>query len=190
MNKLSIKISAFAADRHAAAAVEFALLLPFLVTLLFGGIAVTDGVTARRKVAQAAGTLSDLVTQEKCVNDTFLSNTFSVAGAIIAPLAAANLGAVVSSVIVDGAGNATVAWSRPYHATARTQGTPFDLTGDLEPLKKPNTSFVVAETSFLFTPVIGIGITGPITMKDTMFALPRAAPAAMGVPYEPSGCTG
>jgi hypothetical protein len=27
-------------------------------------------------------------------------------------------------------------------------------------------------------------------MKDTMFALPRAAPAAMGVPYEPSGCTG
>ena len=133
MNKLSIKISAFAADRHAAAAVEFALLLPFLVTLLFGGIAVTDGVTARRKVAQAAGTLSDLVTQEKCVNDTFLSNTFSVAGAIIAPLAAANLGAVVSSVIVDGAGNATVAWSRPYHATARTQGTPFDLTGDLSP---------------------------------------------------------
>jgi Flp pilus assembly protein TadG len=190
MKQLSIRFRAFTADGHAAAAVEFALLLPFLITLLFGGIAVTDGVTARRKVTQAAGTLSDLITQEECVNDTFINNTFTVAEAIIAPLAPANLGAVVSSIVIDGAGNATVAWSRPYHATARTPGTPFDLTGNLELLKKPNSSFVVAETSYLFTPVIGIGITGPITMKDTTFALPRAAPAATGVPYQPSGCTG
>jgi Flp pilus assembly protein TadG len=176
----------FVSDDKAAAAVEFAILTPLLVCLLFGGIDVTEAVTARRKASQAANTLSDLVAQMKCVSNTDVGNNWEIAGAILAPMDPARLKARISSVVTDGGGSAKVAWSVQKNMSARGTGSTFD---DLPPgLKIPNSSLVVAEVSYDYAPVVGYAITGTITMADTTFALPRVAPQSTGVLYKPGGC--
>ena len=76
----------FADDRSATAAVEFALILPFLVLLMLGFIDLTDGVNARRKVTLSASTVSDLVARVKDVDNGYANSVLSAGSAILAPL--------------------------------------------------------------------------------------------------------
>jgi Flp pilus assembly protein TadG len=178
-------LRAFARDDTAAAAVEFAMLTPFLVLLLFGGIDITEAVTARRKAEQTASTLSDLVAQMKCVDNTYMNNTFELGAAIMVPLDASKLKSTISSVMVDGAGTAKVSWSVAKNTSGRATGSSFNLPAGL---KTPNTSLVVAEATYDYKPVVGYAITGTLTMQDTTFTLPRVASPSIGVAYKPAGC--
>ena len=58
-----------ARDERAATAVEFAILLPLLMTLFLGSVEATQGIAAYRKVELIAHTLADLSTQYTDITD-------------------------------------------------------------------------------------------------------------------------
>ncbi len=59
----------FAGDRKGVSAVEFALILPLMLALYFGGIELGDALTIKRKVTRVTSSLSDLVTQSTTISD-------------------------------------------------------------------------------------------------------------------------
>jgi Flp pilus assembly protein TadG len=179
-------VKRFARDDSAAAAVEFALIVPLLITLIFGGIDITESVTARRKAVQASSTMSDLVAQDDEISQAQMNNVFMAGAAIMTPFDSSRLETIVSSVRIDANKVARVAWSQAQHTSARVAGATFTLP---EKLLIPDTSVVVAEVRYRYTPVIGNGFIGEINIPKVTYALPRTGSKQTGVKCTWSGCT-
>lgn len=136
-------LAARLADKRGIAAVEFALILPLMLTLYLGSVELTKGVLASRKVTLVARALSDLASQQidcasnpataPCLTNANMATIFSAAAAIMSPYPAANLRMTVSQVDIvsyNGALYAYTKWSvvkdggiaRPCIGGGRTQG--------------------------------------------------------------------
>src|ERR1700760_2943232 len=102
------KFRALASDQRALSAVEFALILPLMVTLYLGSVEVSQGIGAKRKVTMTARTIADLVSQPTNVTNADMTNSLNAAAAVIAPFSANNLIVTVSSVKIDANGTATI----------------------------------------------------------------------------------
>src|SRR5512138_82157 len=87
-------------DENGVSAVEFAMLLPLMITLYLGSIEVTQAVSADRKMTLVAGTIGDLVaqTQNSCISTTEVTAVFEAGKAVLYPYDANLLKAVVTSV--------------------------------------------------------------------------------------------
>ncbi len=160
----------FGADDRGMSAVEFALILPLLVTLYLGVNEITQAVTIKRKLSHATSALGDLVAQQQQVDKAILENILDAATAIIVPFPIDNLRIVLSGVDVDNQGIAKVAWSEARNRSELAKGTTVSMpTG----VATNNTGFVMAELDYTYTPPIGYVITGSITLDDKFYLRPR-----------------
>ena len=70
------------------AAVEFAIILPFMAVLYIGGVELGDGLAIQVKVTDTAHTVADLISQQSANTDIATVNTIlNASAAIIAPYA-------------------------------------------------------------------------------------------------------
>jgi Flp pilus assembly protein TadG len=162
----------FAGDRSGSSVVEFALLLPLMMTMYFGSIQVTDAISADRQVTLVASTAAEITSQYSQVATSDVTNILNAAASVMAPFSvtSANATVTLSSVTVDGNGNATVAWSQSLYGTARS-GTVTNLVP--AGLLVPNTSVIWGEASYSYRPTIGWGLVGTVPMYDQIFLRPR-----------------
>lgn len=67
--------------------VEFSLLLPFMLALLWGGIELTAGLSAKRRVAMSVSTLADLTTNTKLdyVHESTVTDILDATAAVMRP---------------------------------------------------------------------------------------------------------
>jgi Flp pilus assembly protein TadG len=159
-------------ERHGVSAVEFALLLPFMLTLYLGGTEVTQAVTIKRKTTIVTRTIGDFVAQSSTITNAQMLNIMNATKAVVAPYAQGNLRIVVTSVGIDGANNATVVWSdATANATAKTAGASVTLPTGLNAF--PNTTVIWTEAEYVYTPPIGYMITGNMVLGDHMYMRPR-----------------
>jgi len=168
--RLASRLSQFCSERRAFAAVEFAMLLPVLVSLYLGCVELSRGIAADRKVTLVAHTVADLATQFTDIADSDMSNILNASAAIMAPYAASSLQAVVSELAIDAKGNATVVWSDTLNGTARTAGQAVTIPSTLA---VPNTYLILGETTYSYNPVFGYVITGTLTLTDKIYMQPR-----------------
>jgi Flp pilus assembly protein TadG len=166
------KLRGFTVDEHAVSAIEFALLLPLMITLYLGGVEVSQAVSADRKTTLVAHTVGDLVAQATDITSAGATDVLAAAATIAAPFPVSNLKITVSSVCIDSTGRiATIAWSRASaNATARS-GT---VTNSIDSrLMVAGTSLIWGEASYDYRPSVGWTITGVLTMSDKTFLRPR-----------------
>jgi Flp pilus assembly protein TadG len=175
-------------DKRGVSAVEFAIILPFMAMLYLGGTALTQGIIVKRKVVLVAHTVGDLVARDNSITNAEVTAIFDAAKAVFAPHAwSPRLKIKVSSVRVNAAGAATVAWSEALQDTARPANSSITLpTG----LNTPNTTVIWAEVGYDFTPTIGTSFTGgTITMFDQLYIRPRLVTCITRDKGTLSGCT-
>jgi Flp pilus assembly protein TadG len=167
---LQARLAGLARDERGVSAVEFAMLLPLMLSLYLGAVEVSQAVAVDRKVTLSARSVADLVAQATSVNTTDLNNILEAATAVTAPYAAANLKVTVSQVKIDANGTARVDWSVAKNTTPR----PKDQTVTLPPaLNVANTTLIWGEVQYTYTPVIGYVITGTLNLKDQIYMRPR-----------------
>ncbi len=179
--------------RHAqegAAAVEFALIVPFLITLYMGTIEISDLIAVDRRVNVVAGTIGDLVARsDGSVSSTELSSYFDAAQGIILPYSRTGLKQVVTLVEVSSTGATTVKWSVGNNGgVAKTVGQPypgFTTTTPIVVLAKSN-YIVVGETSYSYRPLLGWVIKNAISLHRESYYLPRFGSC---IKYGTTGCT-
>jgi Flp pilus assembly protein TadG len=167
---LRARLAGLARDERGTSAVEFAMLLPLMLSLYLGAVEVSQAVAVDRKVTLSARSVADLVAQATSVNTTDLNNILEAATAVTAPYAAANLKVTVSQVKIDAEGNAKVDWSVAKNTTAR----PKDQTVTVPTaLKIPNSTLIWGEVHYTYTPVVGYVLTGTLNLKDQIYMRPR-----------------
>ena len=159
-------------EREGVAAVEFALILVPMLTIYFGVVQVAQGVMIDRKVTQLNRTLADLTSQAATISNTELANIFAASTMVMEPFTKVPPSMVVASIVVDGSGNAKVCWSDSNPTgSALSRGSAFALPTDL---RVPNSSVILARTTYRYTPTIGSAITGTINIKSTdLYMRPR-----------------
>jgi Flp pilus assembly protein TadG len=157
-------------DQRGISAVEFAMLLPLMVTLYLGGVEVSQAVAVDRKVTLVARTLGDLVAQATNVTTSDVTNILAASAAIVIPYNDSKLKITVSSVKIDSTGVAKIAWSDTKNGTARTVGSTVTLPAALN---TNSTWLIWSEAQYAYTPTIGYVITGTMNLKDQIYMRPR-----------------
>jgi Flp pilus assembly protein TadG len=157
-------------DRSGVAAVEFALLLPLMLTLYFGAVEFGDALTIDRKVTHVSSSLADLVTQARTISDTDMVNILDATASIITPYDDGLLRIKVSGVSIDNTGKATVSWSDAHNDTPLAKNSVITLPAAVN---TPNTFIVTAEIHYTYTPLVGYLLTGSFDLMDQFYLRPR-----------------
>lgn len=177
MTGILASLRRFAHAQHGVAVVEFALIVPVMLTLYLGSIEASSLYTVDRRVTTVSSTLGDLVSQANGVlAQSELDNYFDAAKGILTPYATGDLHQVVSLISVDSSGATSVVWSRTDGGTERATGASYPLAADTQMNKMARGGYlVVSEASYAYTPVMGMVIKGPINLYRESFYLPRFA---------------
>ena len=168
------RFGGLASDERGVSAVEFAMLLPLMLTLYLGAVEVSQGIGADRKVTLTARTVADLVSQVTSVSNNDMTNSLNAASSVMTPFSSTNLKVVVSSVKIDAQGKATIDWSDTLNGTARTTGSTVTLPSELT---IPNSWLIWSEVEYNYKPGIGYVITGSMNLKDQIYMRPRMSDA-------------
>lgn len=160
----------FSRDSGGVSAVEFALVLPLMMTLYLGGTEVSQAISASRKVTLVSRTVADLASQSSSINNTNMTNILNASAAVVSPFSGTPLKVTVSQVKIDASGAATIEWSDTLNGTAHGVGA----TVTVPPaLNIANTWLIWTEAEYSYQPTIGYVVTGALTLKDQMYMRPR-----------------
>jgi Flp pilus assembly protein TadG len=164
------RLQSLGRDQKGVSAVEFAMLLPLMITLYLGVVEISQGVAIDRKVTLTARTVADLASQVSSINNADMTNMLNASAAVVAPFAAANMKVTVSAVAIDGNGAATVTWSDTLNGTKRAVGSAATVP---TALNIPNSTLIWSEVSYNYVPTIGYVLTGPLNLTDQIYMRPR-----------------
>jgi len=172
--------------RNGAAAVEFALLLPLLITMFFGVVETTLALLCRADVSVMASTAADLISQESAASNTDISNVYTAAGAILYPyynlsvIGSATPTIRITSVIYDPASQSTTSGKVAWTCTQAGSGTLSPSTHNVnntvtlpQALMTTNGSVIIAEIAYNYASPTTKVITGPINMTNNFYLKPR-----------------
>lgn len=156
--------------------VEFALVFPILILMFIGLVEFGEAFSVNRKVTNAASTVADLVSQENAVTTLQLQDIATVATELIkpyrsnAPIFSLRIISIVASNEKDDAKrSAKVAWT--FGPGAPAVGSVYTLPAGGR-LTEANSSLIVTETSYAFTPTVGYFL-GSITLRGVAYFRPR-----------------
>lgn len=117
----------FRKDKKGLAAVEFALILPVMITLFFGVVELSLMMSARASVNSVASVTADLVAQKSSLTPSDITNVFTAATAILYPNSVNNATIEIFSIVDDNNATGKVAWS------CKKVGSNAATTGDTTP---------------------------------------------------------
>jgi Flp pilus assembly protein TadG len=157
-------------DQRGVSAVEFAMLLPLMITLYLGAVEISQGVGIDRKVTLTTRTVADLASQVSSINNSDMTNLLNASAAVIVPYDTTKLKVTVSQVTIDSTGVAKIAWSDTLNGTARSVGSTVTLP---TALNVPSTSLIWSEVSYSYKPTIGYVVTGTLNLADQIYMRPR-----------------
>jgi Flp pilus assembly protein TadG len=198
MPSLLFRARKFLAAADAVAATEFAIIVPFMLVLLVGGVELGDGMAINVKVSATAHSVTDMVTQNTSLSTTSMQNILTGATAIIAPYAVNSnqLSVTVSEIASDANGNLTLQWSQSYNGATFGPGRPSlgssttppysaltlptSLNGTPGNVNNTNNqndqvSFIVSEVTYAYTPNLGYTISGTVNLADRDWLFPRCS---------------
>jgi Flp pilus assembly protein TadG len=171
----------FARDRGAVSAVEFAIVLPFMLLLYVGGVELGDGVAIQFKVVETARTVTDLATRYTSINSATMSTILGASSSVVAPYSNSNMVVTVSQVqVLANATQGTISgWSCSLHGTAHAVGSSVTLPSGLQ--KPSSTIYLIwGEVTYPYTPPIGYVVIGTISMYQNIYFSPRLSSSVTG----------
>lgn len=159
-------------NKSGVAALEFALIVPFMIALYMGAVEFGQALSADRKVTSVASATADLVAQSQEISQNDIDDIFRISRAVMQPFDDTTLRVIISSVVVDEDNNQSIDWSvSNVDGNAHAQGS--QIPGMPATITEPNTSVIVAEVAYTYTSLVTKYISGPIDLTDTFYLRPR-----------------
>lgn len=177
-------------DTRAAAAVEFALLLPLMVTIFIGGNEISIALSIFRKVGHTSSTLGDLVAQVSTISSSDMTDVMSASSSVMTPWPSSGTKMIISAVKYTTSNGNKVCWSAAQNDSAWTAGSappitiPTGMIADGEEV-------IVTRVRYSYTSVFSsvmkdIWGTGAITLEDISYFRPRLSSTVV---YNGLDCT-
>lgn len=163
-------IRKFRRSQSGVSAIEFALIIPVMLTTFFGVSEIANYILAARKVSNVASSAADLVAQDTLVTTPEMNDIMGALNVIMHPFDTGNATIRITSVIADeNTGETTVAWSDAVRTAPRTQGASVTIPNILA----NGQSVIMAEVSFRYQTLFGQYLTDGMTVTDTFYLKPR-----------------
>lgn len=162
---------------RAIATLEFVVFAPALIILMFGSFQFLNAIMAYRKLTDTTVELANITCQYTTMGQTDVQSVLSAAATIMAPYSTLPMSIILSEVSTDDNGNATVTWSQAYQNTPLQQGSPMTMPSGFD---TPDSSYIVVQTTYQFTPTVGQSFIGSIPMSQETVMIPRASSS---IPY-------
>ena len=143
------------------AALEFAIIAPMMIFLLFGSIELIDMVIANRRVQNVAASVADVISRDTSVSDEEITGLWRATEVLMYPESVTTLRTRVSSISIIDSSTARVVWSEGHGLVARVPNTTVDLP---DQMMVAGTSIIYAETEYDYVPLIGILQTSNMRM--------------------------
>ena len=174
----------FRRDSKGLAALEFALILPVLITMLFGMGELSLAVVCRTTITQVASTVADLVAQESTPTSSDLSNVYYAANTILYPyypnLSTSKPTIRITSVIYDTTTNSATTGKVAWTCTQSGSGTLAVASRAVnstvtfsQPLLSSGGSVLMSEVAYSYSSPTTELLTGAINMRDSFYTKPR-----------------
>ncbi|MAB00257.1 MAG: hypothetical protein CMN87_13500 [Stappia sp.] len=167
-------------DSRGVAAVEFALVLPFMLLLFLGMVELDSALTVDRKVSQVASSIADLVAQTDKLNEADIRDLLKMSDAVLDPYPASNLKLVVASIWIKEVNKPRVKWSRALNTAqwSANGAPPVDIPEGLT--KQKDTYLIVAQATYTHRPTFAallkdVFATDTIELTDTYYMRPRVS---------------
>ena len=174
----------FLKDRRGVAAVEFVLIFPVMLVLLFGPVQFTTGFSVERKVTVVARTMSDLISQATEVSDCDIDNAITASKAIMSPYSSTGMKATISQVFIDPTKHsATIDWSRGDDAGDKLHDKG-DVIAVPQNIAVDGKYLIMSEVKFSYKPSVGFDMASGFTsiafpMNQTTFTRPRQSDSVL-----------
>jgi Flp pilus assembly protein TadG len=189
--RLARCLTAFRRDRAGVSALEFAFVLPLMLTIYIGSFEISQGLSAKTKVSQTARTVTDLVSRSglvqsgppstSVISTAQMTDIFSATNTIMSPftITSAQFVLVVSIINVDQNGNATIGASCASDGnTYYTPGQSVTIPAGLVPANTVG-YLIWGTASYTYSPFLVRGgapfytMVGPVSLSDQMYMSPR-----------------
>jgi Flp pilus assembly protein TadG len=192
-------------DRNGNAAVEFAMIVPLMLTMFFGTVELSNGVAVDRKVTLVARTLSDLVSQSlNTTSDTEMQNIFAASSSILSPYSVTPIQPTISEIYVNASKVAKIQWSKSatlslvsgapkavLKTSTRNKGDTVTIPAGLQ---IPDTYLIFSEIDYKYVPAVGYVMNKlGVTLHDVSYTRPRQsrcvdypAPVSPALPCTPA----
>jgi Flp pilus assembly protein TadG len=174
-------------DRRGAAALEFALIAPILLSLYLVTVEVSQGIESNKKISRVGSMVADLVTQQQTMSTLELDGIMAIGEAIVQPYNRTRPKITVTAIRIsdDNVPQVRVAWSRKLeNGIASRPVAPNSITTVPERLRIRNTFLIRVTSELDYRPIItwtaeqkaSIGLAAAfdrIEMAETYYLRPR-----------------
>lgn len=167
---LTARLRRFHAANTGLAALEFAILLPMMVLLLFGAVELIDVLGSNRRAENTTSSLADVVSRDTEVTDQEVAGLWRATEILMVPDNAADLTLRVTSISIQDAATARVVWSEGHGMAARIANSTVTLPADM---MRPGTSIIMTESEYQYVSPIGMVIGSPMTLRHTAYRRSR-----------------
>ncbi len=159
----------FHKNNKGVAAVEFALILPVMLTMYLGMVEVTQGININRKITLLSRTLADLTAQNSTLTNTKKDQIFAAATQVLSPYSTTGVKMLVVSAYVRSNSTVQVCWGEAQGGLA----VPTSITLPAG-LIIPSTSIIIATAEIPYTPAAKL-ISASYTLNEVTYMRPRYA---------------
>jgi len=160
----------FARNNRGVAALEFALIAPFMILLYLGAVEISLALSIDRKITSTASAIADLVAQDDVVTNGEMASILNAGNAIIAPFDAAPLQMRVTSVFMDMAGDVSVQWSDAQGMSPLSPGSAIAMPVGV---MQPNRSVIMVEAAYTYQTLFGELGVNQFDISEQFFLRPR-----------------
>ena len=164
------RLRSFGKARQGLAALEFAILLPMMVFLLFGAVELVDVMGANRRVENTSSSLADVVSRDTEVTDDEVEGMWRAIELLMTPDDPTALNIRLTSISVEDATTARVVWSEGRGMAARVANSTVTLP---DGMMRPGTSVIMAESEYTYNSPIGMVIGSPMQLGHTVYRRSR-----------------
>jgi Flp pilus assembly protein TadG len=168
-------------SERAAAAVEFALVLPVGLLLFTGAYIYGTVDEINRKITLTARDVTDIVTQYSTITSGDMTAALNSSAQVMAPFSTSGLTFVVSQVTINTAGVGTVNWCAPSCLSGYSVGNPTptplpsNISGIPRATSQSSVTVIWGHAAYSYTPSIGYMVTNTFNLSDDVYLSPRVS---------------
>lgn len=157
-------------DRRGLAALEFALIAPFMILLYLGSVEISLALSIDRKITSISSALADLVAQDDIITDDEIADILNAGAVIVAPFDPTPLEIRITSVLMAGDGSIEVQWSDASGMAPHTEGSSISMpSGVLE----RNRSVIMVEVDYQYDTMFGELGVNQFNISEVFYLRPR-----------------
>jgi Flp pilus assembly protein TadG len=172
-------------EKGGLAAVEFAFVLPVMLSFFLGLVELGQALSARADVQNMASIGSDLIAQESQVTDSDLQNVYGALSAMLFPYPTSGVQITISSIVDSGtAGTGKVAWSCTSGGTQLATNSTWTLPNSSLITAGGGGSVILTQISYNYAMPVSQLFVGNVTWSNVFYSKPREV-AQITLP---SGC--